>query len=202
MLFRSEPLACVLRALFRLRLSLRRLADISESRQRTNSFTVFGAGPMGCLAALAVRRNWSGMPIRMIEPNSIRRRIACARQFADQVLESMPPGEESAISFVASSNFRASIDAIESTEYGGTVMLFSGINTDEQTGASPEYQGKNLEQIHRREQSVIQEDAFDYKRIRLIGSSGYILVLCPGNMLTKSSNLLEEIGRASCRERV
>ena len=97
------------------------------------------------------------------------------REIAEEVLEHMPASEESAISFVASSNLKATLDGIETTEYGGTVVLFSGINVDEQLGESSEYQGKNLEHIHRREQSILQEDAFDFKRTRLVGSSGYIL---------------------------
>ena len=171
-----EPLACVLRALFRIRLSLRRLADTAEEAGSLPNFlTIFGSGPMGCLVALAVRRSWPSLRIRMIEPNTARRQIVASRKLADQVLESVPHGERSSISFVACSNFQASIDAIETTEFGGTVMLFSGINTNEQKGVNPEYQGKNLEQIHRREQSVVQEDAFGSNKTRLIGSSGYIL---------------------------
>lgn len=106
----------------------------------------------------------------MVEPNSTRRDVVVNGKFADEVLETLPAGQQSAISFVASSNLQACIDAIESTEFGGTVMLFSGINISEQLGVSTEY-----ELIHRGERSVVQEDAFGYKRTRLIGSSGYIL---------------------------
>ena len=132
---------------------------------------------MGCLAALAARRKWNEINIRMIEPNLIRRTVVRDRKIAneDEVLECVRHEQQSAISFVASSKFEASVDAIENTEFGGTVMLFSGINTDEQAGGRSDYRGKNLEDIHRWEQAVIQEDVFGDKRVRLIGSSGYIL---------------------------
>jgi threonine dehydrogenase-like Zn-dependent dehydrogenase len=169
-----EPLACVLRALFRIRHSLNRIADISAGH-RKEFLTIFGAGPMGCLAALAARRKWSEINIRMIEPNATRHRVVFERGFANEVLERVEPDQQSAVSFVASSKFEASVDAVEDTEYGGTVMLFSGINTDEQSGGRSDYHGKNLEDIHRSEKVVIQEDAFGDKRVRLIGSSGYIL---------------------------
>ena len=130
---------------------------------------------MGCLAALAARRSWAELNIRMIDPNSTRREAARSLKCANEVLDRLPSGQHSAISFVAASSFEASVDAIECTDYGGPVMLFSGINTDEQGGGINEYQGKNLEQIHRWERFEIHEDAYGEKRVRLIGSSGYIL---------------------------
>jgi threonine dehydrogenase-like Zn-dependent dehydrogenase len=164
-----EPLACVFRALFRIRHAL----DVCA--RGNHSLTIFGAGPMGCLAALAARRKWKEIHIRMIEPNPIRHKVVLDGNFADLVVNRVSPHQQSVISFVACSNFEASVDAIENTEYGGTVMLFSGINTDEQSGGRRDYHGKNLENIHRREKVVIQEDAFGEHRVRLIGSSGYIL---------------------------
>src|SRR5262249_51748899 len=69
-----EPLSCVLRALFRIRLAIRRLDAQSEGGGEPKPcFTIFGAGPMGSLVALALRRNWKHIRIRMIDPSEIRR---------------------------------------------------------------------------------------------------------------------------------
>jgi threonine dehydrogenase-like Zn-dependent dehydrogenase len=175
-----EPLACVFRALFRIRRSLSKMSD----NPRKGYLTIFGAGPMGCLAALAARRKWNDIGIRMIEPNCIRREVVLSRGIANEVLNRPQPHQQSAVSFVASSRFQSCVDAIESTEYGGAVMLFSGINKNEQNGKLNNHNGKDrthhynakyLEDIHRQEKSVIQNDAFGKERVCLIGSSGYIL---------------------------
>ncbi|HYI11290.1 MAG TPA: alcohol dehydrogenase catalytic domain-containing protein [Thermoanaerobaculia bacterium] len=170
-----EPLACVLRALFRIRIELRRLEDApAGSALPKGAFTIYGAGPMGMLTALAVRRNWKTLPIRIVEPNASRRAIV-ERWPGFEVVEKLPPGCSNAVTFVASSNFQAAMDAIRATDYGGTLLLFSGINTSEQEGKDPEFQAKDLELIHRREQSVLKDYDSGNGRIHLIGSSGYIL---------------------------
>ena len=80
-----EPLACVLRALFLILLGLRQLAD------EEGALTIFGGGPMGCLTALAVQRNWSGIRVRIVEPNARRREVIANWSKAFEVTESAPP---------------------------------------------------------------------------------------------------------------
>jgi threonine dehydrogenase-like Zn-dependent dehydrogenase len=171
-----EPLSCVLRALFRIRVAVRGLADESdEPQQAQRCFTIFGGGPMGCLTALAVRRNWRSVRVRIVESNATRRSaIEASWPNAFEVLAEAGPDPPSAITFVASSNIGAVEDAIRTTDFGGTVLLFAGINKDEQDRSNLDFHGQQLEKIHRREQSDLVQHDYGF-RIRFIGSSGYIL---------------------------
>lgn len=124
-----EPLACVLRALFRVKDQLAKLSsDSAKSSHSTNPFTVYGAGPMGCLAARAVKRFWPDIRVKMMEPIKERCIVVQRSGIADDVVQGISRGEENHISFVASSKLQASLEAIAATQYGGTVILFAGIN--------------------------------------------------------------------------
>jgi threonine dehydrogenase-like Zn-dependent dehydrogenase len=170
-----EPLACVLRALFRIKEQLSNLANSSAQYQHSaNPFTIYGGGPMGCLTARAVQRFWPDIEVRIVEPLKARCEAVRRSGIADLVIENIREGEENHISFVASSKLQAALGALASTWNGGTVVLFSGINTDDLAADDQENQARarNLESIHRGEGDVIESFPLG-KRYRLVGSSGY-----------------------------
>lgn len=171
-----EPLACVLRALFRIKETIFRWSSGAiRSSPSTHPFTIYGSGPMGCLAARAVKRFWPNMTVRMIEPIDERRLMVDQSKIADTIVRESIRGEENYISFVASSRLQASLDAIATTRHGGTVVLFSGINTDEldKKNLTSTEQARDLEVIHRGEGDVTETYPPLYKRLRFVGSSGY-----------------------------
>ena len=165
-----EPLACVLRALFRIQDRFTKISGNAE----VPAFIVFGGGPIGCLAARAVKRFWPDMAVTVVEPNSIRRRLLERLRLADRLFDRFPESEKGAIGFVASSKLQASLDAAASIRAGGTVVVFSGINTDEPgvlddgSGA----QAARFETIHRQERLETWTNPSG-KPFILIGSSGY-----------------------------
>lgn len=171
-----EPLACVLRAMFRIK---DRLSELSSASASSNSsvipFTIFGAGPMGCLTARAVKRFWPDIRVTMIDPIPERCLSVKQSKIADEIFQAMPKGVKSIIGFVACSNLQASVDAIATTRDGGTVVLFSGINTDDinaKDDAEKHALALELEKIHREELKQWQEDN-NRKECGYIGSSGY-----------------------------
>jgi len=93
---------------------------------------------------------------------------------ADVVVEKIPAGEKNHVGFVASSKFQASRDAIQAAVNAGTVMLFSGINTDDiqrdrkRGGTFAE----TVENIHRREKRI-PKIVGSGRTVTLVGSSGY-----------------------------
>ncbi|WP_300450033.1 alcohol dehydrogenase catalytic domain-containing protein [Accumulibacter sp.] len=164
-----EPLACVLRALFRLRLGLRLLPPGDRT------MTIFGGGPMGYLTALAVKRNWPTVGLTIVEPSASRRSVIDNLQDGFDVVEKMPRGRRSSITFVAASAYSATVAALDATDFGGTALLFSGINTgDRVRERCGSFSADELEHYHRSE-VVLQHEADANHRINLIGSSGYIL---------------------------
>jgi threonine dehydrogenase-like Zn-dependent dehydrogenase len=170
-----EPLACVLRAMFRIKDRLSQLTSGSASSHGVVlPFTIFGAGPMGCLAARAVKRFWPDIRVTMIDPVNERCGSVRQNEIADDIFQAMPEGAETAISFIACSKLQASIDAIASTCDGGTVVLFSGINTTDQEDKDKDKLAlaSEFERIHRTERIDLREE---YKETicRLVGSSGY-----------------------------
>ena len=160
-----EPLACVLRALFRIKNKMRWLAGL---------FTVYGAGPMGCLAALAAKRFWPKIRVRIVEPIELRRKVVQGLKIADEVVERTKQVNKNHISFIASSKLQASFDAIDATIKGGVIVLFSGINTDEfmYNAQRRTAYGQFLENIHREERIVTDIGPFSKQHV-LVGSSGY-----------------------------
>lgn len=170
-----EPLACILRALFRIK---DRLAILSD-RTTTSDFSphtvaIYGAGPMGCLAARAFKRFWPSVGVKMVEPLEARRLVVHECDIADDIVPEASKNEQYFISFVASSELKASMDAIEGTLHGGTIVLFSGINTDDISIDNKEKHADAviIESIHRKELADTRDDLLK-KRSRLIGSSGY-----------------------------
>ncbi len=170
-----EPLACILRALFHLKNDLAALSSGKKRKQKNiNPFTIYGAGPIGCLVARAVGRFWPNVPVKMVEPNASRRRLVQESEMADVVVEKIPAGEKNHVGFVASSKFQASRDAIQAAVNAGTVMLFSGINTDDiqrdrkRGGTFAE----TVENIHRREKRI-PKIVGSGRTVTLVGSSGY-----------------------------
>jgi threonine dehydrogenase-like Zn-dependent dehydrogenase len=166
-----EPVACVLRALFRIKEPIAEAArEATGDAAPAQPFTIYGAGPMGCLAARAVRRFWPGLLIHMVDPDPERRRLVDRHGIADTVAPAMAPGATSRIGFVASSTLQATADAIASARPGGTVLLFSGINVDD---LARDHDGLPLdaavlERTHRFEETLEEE-----LPARLVGSSGY-----------------------------
>ncbi len=160
-----EPLACVLRALFRLKTTVPKLEG---------TFGIFGAGPMGCLAAMAVKHLWPKMKVRMIEPLDARREVVRKLRIADELVASSEEVAEQFISFIATSKLKAAEEALLKTQNGGIILLFSGINTEEFESRTPRRanQGRFLESIHR-EEHIVQYTHPLGRYYTLIGSSGY-----------------------------
>ncbi|MBV7327394.1 alcohol dehydrogenase catalytic domain-containing protein [Chloroflexi bacterium TSY] len=170
-----EPLACVLRPLFRIKEQLARLSgDDAVIRNGFNVFTIYGAGPMGCLAARAIKRFWPDVQVKMVEPLKERRIVAQQNEIADHVVEQLFEGEENSVSFVASSALKASVAAVAAARPGGLVILFSGINTEDISNNSGKWDplAVTLERIHRSEQMVALDEPLR-KRCYLQGTSGY-----------------------------
>jgi threonine dehydrogenase-like Zn-dependent dehydrogenase len=170
-----EPLACILRALFHVKDALAELSrGVKSSEGGVNPFIIYGAGPIGCLTARAVMRFWPNVPIKMVEPRDERRRLVRQSGIAETVVNRLKDTEKNHIGFVASSMFRASLDAMEVARHGGTVVLFSGINkTDVKNddGKGP-LSAEAVEEIHRYEHIRKQIDESG-KTYTLFGSSGY-----------------------------
>ena len=170
-----EPLACILRALFHVKDALAELSEGAERFEKDeNPFTIYGAGPIGCLAARAVMRFWPSVPVKMVEPRDERRRLVRQSGIAETVVNRLQDAEKNHIGFVASSMFRASLDAMEAARNGGTVVLFSGINktdVENDDGKGP-LSAEAVEEIHRYEhlEKQIEESGRVYT---LVGSSGY-----------------------------
>ena len=170
-----EPLACILRALFHVKDDLATLSSgLKKSQRNINPFTIYGAGPIGCLVARAVKRFWPRIPVMMVEPNPFRRRLVEESNMADVVVDKIPDGEKNHVGFVAASKFQASRDAIQTAVNTGTVMLFSGINTDdiERDRKQGKTDAETVENIHRREKVVPKKEGSG-RTVILVGSSGY-----------------------------
>lgn len=167
-----EPLACVLRGISRIEYRLVEFRNLNTDFTG-NQFVIFGGGPIGCLAALAVKRLVPSIIIKIVEPLEERQIVIQDLKIADLVLSQIPTGEYNQVSFVACSEFQASIDAISKAASGGSVLLFSGINQEEfmtERGNHALY----LEYIHRNELRIQQEDPVRGLTF-LIGSSGYTI---------------------------
>ena len=162
-----EPLACVLHSLQR-----SHVIDRLKCLRPSAIVTVFGAGPMGSLIACSIRHFYPESKVQMVEPNPIRRSIVEALGICDHVLEQPCLCGPSDLTFVATSTVAACQEAIEATSHDGTVVLFSGLNTDElqrwgQTDAERR-EAEEWEKIHRRE-GMHEQDSGPM----LVGSSGY-----------------------------
>ncbi|MEM7133128.1 MAG: alcohol dehydrogenase catalytic domain-containing protein [Chloroflexota bacterium] len=169
-----EPLACVLRSLHRLEIK-QVMRTLLEDRRLTDTlFTIYGGGPMGCLAALAVKRLWPDLNVKIIEPNDRRRNIIEQSNIPCEVVPQLEKNRQNQISFVATSSLNASIEAVRSASNNGYVILFSGINLYELNPPNKAEQilGESLEEVHRKELSVMEANALG-KRVHLVGSSGY-----------------------------
>ena len=162
-----EPLACVIRALFHIKEHLTKLQHDTVNLGTDDYFTIYGAGPMGSLAALAVKRFWPGVKVKMADPIEARRLLVSDNGIADKAVPGVT--QQHRISFVASSNLQADIDAVSNTEYGGVVLLFSGINTEDLNSD----EAVLWERIHRRELVETRTNPLNNERYRLVGSSGY-----------------------------
>lgn len=175
-----EPLACVLRAMFRTKEQFAELAREGGGEPGANGFTTYGIGPIGCLAVLAVQRFWPNVKIKAVDPDPGRREQAKKAGILDDVVEELPKGEVNHISFVASSKAAAYRHAVKSASFGGTVILFSGINTEElevKENESREEKRQRTEAItyegiHRQEMRTLRDEPMG-GRCRLVGSSGY-----------------------------
>ena len=170
-----EPLACALHAIFRIINQVTNLTNSAATLPSSvNPFVIYGTGPMGCLVARLIKRFWPSIKVKMIEPNKVRRLMVRQNNIADDVVASLPEYEENRISLVASSSFKAALDAISAVQHGGTVILFSGINHKDIVGKEGQWYtwAVTLERIHRSELIVTLEDPLD-KRYQLVGTSGY-----------------------------
>ncbi|CAL7961174.1 putative ADH_N domain-containing protein [Gammaproteobacteria bacterium] len=166
-----EPLACVIRALYKLRPQL----DVLNKRYRSGDnsatpFTIYGSGPMGCIIATTVKMFWPYIKTRLLDISDTRIKIVSELKIADEAIHVNNFLCKHEISIVATSFFSAYMNCIKNTERGGYILAFSGINTDEQTKA--DFLVKYLEKLHRDElvDDYICEDG---RKISLIGSSGY-----------------------------
>jgi threonine dehydrogenase-like Zn-dependent dehydrogenase len=126
---------------------------------------------MGSLIALSIRRYYPHFHVQLVDPNVIRRDLARLSGIGDTVVES-PAGEKARLVFVACSRVRACQEAIAATAPEGTVVLFSGLNTDEIDcwDAQEDHTGQAAvwERVHRHEETTTTPVG----QI-LVGTSGY-----------------------------
>lgn len=154
-----EPLSCVLRAMSRVPALRRARAG------RPLTVCVRGAGPQGCLLALATRRYLGPCTVWMVEPNPIRRNVVTMLGIGDHVVDRLPDGVQPELSFVATSSLAAYQAGIAATAPGGVVICYAGINTSDWDAGGDE--AGLCERVHRRE--LVEA----YQGRTLIGSSGY-----------------------------
>ncbi|MDR3428848.1 alcohol dehydrogenase catalytic domain-containing protein, partial [Silvimonas sp.] len=164
-----EPLACVTRGLFHAREALSALN--SRHAYYNNPFTIYGCGPIGCLAAMACRHFFGNINIQIIDPSEERIRSAQHLQIANSYASAPAIGHE--VAFIANSFFASIEAALSKTNDEGTIVLFSGINTDQFETADREQLAKitAFEDIHRQE--AVKSIEVGGRRIHLVGSSGY-----------------------------
>jgi len=168
-----EPLACVLRALDRIQDDLARLAFSNP----TDQVTLFGAGPMGCLIGKALVRHRPGIRICQVDPNPIRRCIAAGILPEVEVVAELPLSCVGSLAFVVTSAYTAACSAEASTQDGGTILLFAGINAEALTAADSAVRRRAnfYEEIHRTEKIARATDPLMAKTLTLKGSSGFNL---------------------------
>jgi|GEM_PF-2021613 len=170
-----EPLACVLHTLIRVkdRISPRGNHAIPAGVTE-HPVTVFGAGSMGCLYAIALRRFWPGMPVLMIDPSEWRREYAQMMGIASRAEAAMPENTRSRISIVAANTLDAYRQSINTIANGGTVVACSGIDVDDLYGPDQRsnIEAMELHNIHRTEE-VRTRMLSTSPSHTIIGSSGY-----------------------------
>lgn len=166
-----EPLACVSRGIFHLKDHLRKLNNISDSKDSTHRITIYGGGPIGCIAAICCRIFFKNVFIEIIDP--IEQRLKVTKHFNLADSYATKPTSKHDIAFIANSFFNSIETALDYSINAGKILLFSGINTNEfeqETDLQHNYI-KMFERIHRQE--TREPLQLDEKEILLIGSSGY-----------------------------
>jgi threonine dehydrogenase-like Zn-dependent dehydrogenase len=170
-----DGLSAVLHALFRVKECFNHTnPERIRSVPAIHPVTVFGAGPMGCLIALALQRFWSHIPVTLIDPRKVRRDFAERNGIGVHVHEQFPENERSRVSFVTSDTFLAHENAITSVSDGGIIVLFSGLSSSEvdKRNQQGNIRGSELQTIHMteetREHTIIAQNSYT-----LLGTVGY-----------------------------
>ncbi len=161
-----EPLACVLRALFKLSAPLTKL-----NKQKTDTlFVIYGAGPIGALFSLSLKKYWPHIKTCLVDISAKRLAIARTLDIADDY--QMSPPSNHAIGVVANSYFTSYLQAFNATANNGYLILFSGINTKEIKVSKTQSLSRYFERIHRYDDHALYTNELG-NTVMLIGSSGY-----------------------------
>ncbi|MBR9978301.1 MAG: alcohol dehydrogenase catalytic domain-containing protein, partial [Bacteroidetes bacterium] len=170
-----DGLSAVLHALFRVKECFNHTSyEHIKSDPAIDPVTVFGAGPMGCLIALALQRFWPHIPVTLIEPLEVRRDFVESNRIAACVYEQFPDDKRSNVSFVTSDTLLAHENAVATVSNGGVIVLFSGLSPDEANKVNEQgsIQGNELQSIHKteetREYTIKARNSYT-----LLGSVGY-----------------------------
>lgn len=150
-----EPLACVQHSYQRLPETL-----------RIRSACVFGAGPIGSLHLIELRRRFPGVDLSVVEPSNERRNLVQLLFNEVQIVDSHAVRAFDLV-IVANSDPQSNLDTIASTRAGGIVVHFSGLNHQNRDGLVF-FEGIDIERLHRHEEIRVLQNG-----TRLIGSSGY-----------------------------
>ncbi|MBI4861065.1 MAG: alcohol dehydrogenase catalytic domain-containing protein [Candidatus Riflebacteria bacterium] len=167
-----EPLACVQRGYKLL------AAQEYFRRGMIGSALVLGAGPMGVIHAIHLKKRFPGTAVDLYDIDPKRRNLARAvKNLKATVLEQHDPIRRYDLVVVATSSAEASTrDAVRLVKDNGVVLLFSGVDM-RPDDPRPTVGPVDLETTHRREGSVrlMNHDVDGSpKSIAFLGTSGYV----------------------------
>ena len=161
-----EPLACVLRALFKLSVPLEKL----NAQKIDAPFVIYGAGPIGALFSLSIKKYWPHIKTCLVDISPGRLEVARNLQIADDYQVSPPLNHP--IGVVANSYFTSYLQAFNAVANNGYLILFSGINTKEIKTDETKSLSRYIERLHRYGHHALYSNEIG-NTIMLVGSSGY-----------------------------